>query len=323
MTKHDCRNGVTTNWPWDFLCMDKIKETGKGVKVAIIDSGYQPLLGNLSHIDKNKTVDFTSLKSAKSLIELEKIAKMSDKFIFLSDRTKWDKATEDHGRESHGSRVASIIGGRAKGNALRGIAPDCDLHIVKIYADSSTAGCNCAQVESLLPTAILWAVANNIAIVNISLDLPVCSPELQLAIREAYIHHTVLVCAAGNDDESTAPAMTIGFPAALQKTLAIGAYNSGIEPVKETDKGVLLDFVCPGQDIPSFTNPGEPNPLQLTSAATAYATGLIALLYEKRKVQGKMPYHDLKSELIKCRMEPNKPYKHIHWGYGIIHPKEF
>jgi len=133
--------------------------TGKGVKVAIIDSGAA------IHSDLN-------IAGGKS---------------FVSYTTSY---IDDNG---HGTHVAGIIGARNNSFGVVGIAPDSDLYALKAL-DSTGTGYNSDIIK-----AIDWSIENHMDIINMSLGGSDESYAFQQAIDKAYNSGILIVAAAGND----------------------------------------------------------------------------------------------------------------------------
>lgn len=137
--------------------------TGKGVKVAIIDTGIAThpdlvVSGGVS------TVGYTT-------------------------------SYEDD--QGHGTHVAGIIGAKNNGIGTVGTAPDAQIFAVKAL-DNTGSGYLSDIVEG-----IDWAVANKMDIVNMSLGTSSPSTALEKAVNNAYNQGVLVVAAAGNSGKST------------------------------------------------------------------------------------------------------------------------
>ena len=144
--------------------------TGKGVKVAVIDTGIDYTHPDLA---SNYVGGYNALDPKKDPID-------------------------DHG---HGTHVAGTIAGAGE-KAVVGVAPRASLYAVKVL-DADGGGSYASIIAG-----IQWAVENKMDIVNMSLGGP-ASPALQKAIQAAYKAGVTVVAAAGNDPEApvSAPAM--------------------------------------------------------------------------------------------------------------------
>ncbi|PAF39615.1 hypothetical protein CHH69_07215 [Terribacillus saccharophilus] len=133
--------------------------TGKGVKIAIMDSGIYPHQ-NLHITGGYSTVDYTT-------------------------------SYEDD--EGHGTHVAGIIGAEHDEHGTDGIAPDADLFAVKVLDDTGEG-----YLSDLLE-GINWAISNNMDIINLSMGTADKSDALEDAVQKAYQAGILLVAASGNE----------------------------------------------------------------------------------------------------------------------------
>ncbi|MFP7492785.1 S8 family peptidase [Terribacillus saccharophilus] len=133
--------------------------TGKGVKIAIMDSGIAAhpdlqIAGGIS------TVDYTA-------------------------------SYEDD--EGHGTHVAGIIGAKHDGQGTDGIAPDADLFAVKVLDDTGEG-----YLSDFLE-GIDWSIANDMDIINLSMGTAEKSDALEESMQKAYQAGVLLVAASGNE----------------------------------------------------------------------------------------------------------------------------
>jgi len=156
--------------------------TGKGVGIAIIDSGI-----SAAHPDFQQ-------KNGKSRI------------VTALDFTNGGKPYAGQDRDGHGTGVASVAAGNGKGSqgygaSYVGIAPDANLLDLKVL-DGSGSG----KMSDVMD-AVNWAIVNqkrfNIRVINLSLGTPVResfrNDPLCLAVEKAVRSGIVVVAAAGNN----------------------------------------------------------------------------------------------------------------------------
>ncbi|RSM70707.1 peptidase S8 [Actinoplanes sp. ATCC 53533] len=229
--------------------------TGKGVKVAILDSGLDP-----DHPDLRGRV-----VAAKS---------------FIDD----DPGTAD--LDGHGTHVASTVAGSgaASEGRYRGVAADADLLIGRVCQD----GCSTSSVLD----GMQWAVDNGARIVNLSLggpDEPGIDP-LEEAVNTLTARSgTLFVVAAGNDGGDR----TVSSPASAQSALAVAAVDGDDALAGFSSRGpgadgaVKPDLAAPGAGIVAARardtlalEAVDDNYAKLsgTSMATPHVTGSAALL---------------------------------------------
>ncbi|QXE01346.1 S8 family serine peptidase [Terribacillus sp. DMT04] len=133
--------------------------TGKGVKIAVLDSGIAPH-PELAIAGGYAAVDYTT------------------------------SYADDKG---HGTHVAGIIGAKHDQQGIDGIAPDAALFAVKVL-DEKGEGTLADLLEG-----IDWAIANNMDIVNLSMGSADSSEAMQDAMNKAYQAGLLLVGASGNE----------------------------------------------------------------------------------------------------------------------------
>ncbi|MDQ0216906.1 subtilisin [Oikeobacillus pervagus] len=137
----------------------KTKYTGKGVKIAILDSGI-----DISHEDLS----------------------IKDEVSFLN--------TEDTSYSTgHGTHVAGIIGAKPTNNgSVEGIAPETDLFSIKILNERDVGK------NSILISAIDWCLDNKMDIVHTSISSQKRSKIVNYAVQKAYDKGILLISSAGN-----------------------------------------------------------------------------------------------------------------------------
>jgi hypothetical protein len=264
--------------------------TGKGVDVALIDTGVVPVDGLSA---KNKVVNGPDL----SWESQEPSRRYLDAY-------------------GHGTHMAGIIAGRddavpreiqAGEEGFLGVAPDARLVNVKV-ADSVGA----TDVSQVI-AAIDWVVENrrtgglNIRVLNLSygtdgLQAASLDP-LSHAVEEAWRNGIVVVVSAGNGGYGTA---RLNNPAVNPYVIAVGATDPNgtygakddvIQPWSSRGGDRAPDLVAPGKSIVSLRDPGSFVDLNYpegrygtrffrgsgTSQAAAFVSGAAALLIDQRK----------------------------------------
>jgi serine protease AprX len=267
--------------------------TGKGVGVALIDSGVTPVPG----LDASKIVNGPDLS-------------------FESQ----DPATRNVDTFGHGTHMAGIIAGRDPGlkdsdldtrTKFVGVAPDATLLNMKVATHDG------AVDVSQVIAAIDWVVAHrddpglNIRVINLSYGTDgtqsyVIDP-LAYAVENAWRHGIVVVVAAGNDGNTTE---SLTNPAIDPYVIAVGAadhrgtYDRRDDTVATfSSRGSVSrtpDLVAPGRSLVSLRDPGSTidthNPTAVvtdaagprlfrgsgTSQAAAFTSGTAALLLQDR-----------------------------------------
>ncbi|MEW9700769.1 S8 family serine peptidase [Paenibacillus sp. SI8] len=217
--------------------------TGKGVKVAVLDSGIDTHHEDLVVAGGASFVDYT---------------------------TSYD---DDFG---HGTHVAGIIGAKNNDVGVVGVAPDADLYAVKVL-DSTGKG-----YLSDVIAAIDWAVDNHMDILNMSMATSVDSPAFHSAVDQAYESGLLLVAAAGNTGNAEGTGNTIQYPAKYSSVISVGAVDQNNQRATFSATGSELEVVAPGVGIQStYLNNGY-STQSGTSTAASFVSGELALLKQAR-----------------------------------------
>ncbi|WP_128979977.1 S8 family serine peptidase [Streptomyces roseicoloratus] len=232
--------------------------TGKGVKVAVLDTG-----ADLGHPDLAGRV-----AESKSFIEGQEVAD----------------------RDGHGTHVTSTVGGSGAGSdgLEKGVAPGATLAVGKVLSDEGSG------TESQIIAGMEWAARDiDARIVSMSLGSREPSdgtdPMAQAVNALSAETGALFVIAAGN---SGTPG-SIGSPGAADAALTVGAVDSADQAAYFTSKGprhgdqaLKPDLSAPGVAILAArsqlaSGSGLYTSMSGTSMATPHVAGVAALLAEK------------------------------------------
>lgn len=231
------------------------KATGKGVRVAILDSGL-----NFNHpaIHWNLAVDKDELNGKED--------NDNNSNAFENDYLGWDFINGDNNvfdDEGHGSHVAGITGSH-----VFGLAPDAEILPVKVL--NAMGGGDIGSIAA----GIIYAVDNGADIINGSLGS--AAKEFQIlskAIEYAEERGVLFVAASGNGDPKTgkgldldAPGIDI-FPAELQNSNVMSIASSN-----EIDG--LTGYSNFGHNSVEIAAPGGSQRLPAVSITTQNEKGL-------------------------------------------------
>jgi subtilisin family serine protease len=230
--------------------------TGKGVKVAVLDTGVDP-----NHPDLSGQID-----EAKSFVPEETV-------------------DDAHG---HGTHVAStVLGtGAASEGKNKGVAPEARLIVGKVLNNEGNG------LDSWIIDGMEWA-SEHAKIVSMSLGSSEPSdgtdPMAQAVNQLSKENGTLFVIAAGNSGAEGA----IGSPGAADTALTIGAVDKSDKMANFTSKGprhgdmgLKPDLSAPGVNIVaarSGLSPGSGSYTSMngTSMATPHVAGAAAILLQK------------------------------------------
>ncbi|MEU7559255.1 S8 family peptidase [Streptomyces eurythermus] len=259
--------GAPTAW--------KAGYTGKGVKVAVLDTGV-----DTRHVD------------------------LKDQVIASRNFTAAADATDHFG---HGTHVASIVAGTGakSGGKYKGVAPDAKLLNGKVLDDSGFGD------DSGILAGMEWAAGQGADVINLSLggyDTPGIDP-LEAEVNKLSAEKGVLFAiAAGNDGPQS-----VGSPGSADAALTVGAVDdkdkladfSSTGP-RVGDGAIKPDVTAPGVDITAAAADGsvidgevgqKPKgylTISGTSMATPHVAGAAAILKQRHPDWG---YAELKGAL--------------------------
>ncbi len=210
---------------------------GKGVKVAVIDTGIK---ANHPELDGQVVGGYSA----------------------IDDSEAYESWQDDNG---HGTHVAGTIAAKRDGKGVVGVAPKAKLYGVKVL-DADGSG-NLSDVIK----GIIWAANNNIQVANMSLGSPMPSETMHRALRYAKGRSMVVVAAAGNSGGS------VGYPGAYPETIAVSAADYNDKLADFSSRGAEVDFIAPGVDVVSTWPNNNTVSLSGTSMAAPHVAGLAAL----------------------------------------------
>ncbi|MFD5797332.1 S8 family serine peptidase [Streptomyces diastatochromogenes] len=249
--------------------------TGKGVKVAVLDTGV-----DTSHPDlKDQVIESKNFSTA---------ADAKDHF-------------------GHGTHVASIVAGTGakSGGKYKGVAPDAKLLNGKVLDDNGSGD------DSGILAGMEWAASQGASVINLSLggyDTPEVDP-LEAEVNKLSAEKGILFAiAAGNEGPQS-----IGSPGSADAALTVGAVdgNDKLADFSSTgprtgDGAIKPDVTAPGVDITAAAAKGSVIDQEVgekpegyltisgTSMATPHVAGAAAILKQEHPDWG---YAELKGAL--------------------------
>lgn len=271
---------------WGLNRMDapnawRLEQGRRDVVVAIIDTGIDvnhPDLRENLWVNPGET-GFDSQGRDKSKNGLD-----DDGNGFIDDVHGWNFAesssdlTDRHG---HGTHIAGIIGAvGGNGIGLSGVAPRVSLMILKYY-DPKRAG-PLSPLETTV-RAIKYARKMGAHVINYSAGGLEKSEEEMAAISAANDEGILFVAAAGNEGSNSD--LNGFYPAdyRLPNILSVTAIDLQNNVLPSSNYGQrTVDIAAPGHEILSTLPNGQYGYLTGTSQATAFATGVAALLLSRR-----------------------------------------
>ncbi|MGW1837628.1 type VII secretion-associated serine protease mycosin [Streptomyces sp. BBFR2] len=254
--------------PWSLqrVLLDELwkQATGKGVRVAVIDTGVD--------VKNRQLAGAVDTRSGRNLLPKN----LKDENGNKIERGKENGITDSVG---HGTKVAGIIAARPMhGTGFTGLAPGATIIPIQ---QNDAEGHGTAET---LAAAIRYAAGPARAdVINISQDTADAvdpAPELKEAVDEALAEKTVIVASAGNDGLGGNVKET--YPASYEGVLAVAASDRNNERAAFSQSGEFVDVAAPGVDMISTVPGGGHCSDDGTSFSAPYAAGVAALLKEKR-----------------------------------------
>jgi subtilisin family serine protease len=247
-------------WGQQAMRLDQVPAalTGRGVKVAVVDSGAAALTHpDLSGIHEG--VDLTN---------------------DAQNDTQWRDDTI-----AHGSHCSGIIAGARNGGGIRGFAPDAEIYEARIFPGG--------RISSLLD-AIDYCIDEGIDVVNMSLGTGGTSQIMLERLSQAKDLGVACIVAAGNTGggvqfPGTSPdVLTVAaigqegaFPEAsyhAQQRWTSGTSVQGYFSAQFSCHGAEVDVCGPGVAVVSSVPPTGYAAWDGTSMATPHVAGLAALV---------------------------------------------
>lgn len=228
--------------------------TGKGVKVAILDTGVE-------YYHKDLKID-GGISFVKEVLEDGTLSKGYDDF------------------NGHGTHVAGIIGAKNNNIGTVGVAPDSKLYAVKVL-DGSGDG----TIEDIV-AGLDWCITHHMDVVNLSIGSPEGSPTYQAILKKAKEKGTIVVAASGNDNLKDNSG--VDYPAKYPEVVGVAAVDKYNKHADFSSIGPEVNVAAPGVSILSTYIDGKYEYMSGTSMATPYTTGVVALYknaYPKAKVE--------------------------------------
>lgn len=296
-------------WSLDIINARKsmTKLTGKGIKIAVVDSGidyFHPELKNqflinskedLNQNGKFEPWDYREMRNGLGG-DLNWIDEDGNGFVddvigfdFVDLETTnfgdWrnpDAVPDDEA--SHGTNVASIIA--AEGNNSIGIVGLAHKSkILNVRAFDITGNGETDDIAN----AIIYSAVRGVDIINMSFGDYFNSQLLEDAIRFAVAMGCVLVASAGNDDKPDPH-----FPSDYKEVICVGSSKKDGTRSGFSNWGVNLSLLAPGEEILTCESGGGYNLSSGSSFSAPFVSAAIALYLENKP---KPNVYEIRSQL--------------------------
>ncbi|MGW2084871.1 type VII secretion-associated serine protease mycosin [Streptomyces sp. NPDC001880] len=244
-------------WHLDAMKAEEMwkTSTGKGVIVAVLDSGVDPSNPDL----------------------IGQVLQGKD----LAPGVAGDEHTDYDG---HGTSMAGLIAGTGRsggGDGAFGLAPGSKILPVRMPESGlgRTQAAADEEFNNVAPVAIRYAVDRGAKVINISLGAHAGSQALTDAVKYALDNGSLIFAAAGNSGDG---ANLIEYPAGTPGVVGIGAIDQNGKKTDESQHGPQIDFTAPGiHMVHPCTGGTQLCKTSGTSDATAIASASAALIWAK------------------------------------------
>jgi thermitase len=189
--------------------------------------------------------------------------------------------TDPHG---HGTHIAGIIGALSNPKSgTSGVAPKVQIMPIRYYSEIAPGSINLANTIK----ALHYAIDNGAKIINYSGGGPEYSEEEFQAMKKAEARGVLIVAAAGNEHNNTDREDRRYYPAAyqskgLRNIITVASIDSENKILPSSNWGVRsVDVAAPGEGILSTIPGNRYGKMTGTSQATAFVSGVAALILSK------------------------------------------
>lgn len=258
----------------------KITMGNRDVVVAIIDTG-----ADLSHPD---LIENLWVNPGETGLDSEGRDKASngiddDGNGYVDDVHGWNFAGGNNDLNDfsgHGTHIAGIIGAAGVNRpGVIGVAPKVSLMVLKSF-DPKTPKVNAVKAST---EAIRYAVRMNARVINYSAGGSGQNLEEKEAIRKAMEKGILMVAAAGNGSVNLDSSGYYPANYDLSNILSVTAMNETFQILPSSNYGHLsVDLAAPGDRVFSTLPGGKYGFMTGTSQATAFVSGVAALLLSQQ-----------------------------------------
>jgi type VII secretion-associated serine protease mycosin len=267
--------------------------TGKGITVAVIDSGVQ--------------ADIPDLRG---------------QVLAGKDFSK-HPGDEHTDYDGHGTGMAVLIagtGGRGAANGSYGLAPGSKILPIRTpdFIEQSRADGNPDDYPTYMAKAIRFAADSDAQVINISQGSTTHSPELTDAVAYALSKGKLIFAGVGNTGDAR---NELEYPATTPGVVGIGAIDRSVEATKESQHGPQVDLVAPGADMVAACINSSTGVCKThgTSDATAIASASAALIWSKHP---DWTNNQVLRVMLNTASKPKSGKQRTDYlGYGAVRPR--
>ncbi len=235
---------------------------GQGVTVAVIDSGVNPDVSDLSG-SVTTGPDLTGVGTQES----------------------------DPGWGVHGTWMASLIAGHGHGgggNGIIGVAPRARVLSIRVITDNTDPGFSRyghesqSRIQRELAKAIMYAVSHGAGVISMSLGYELPSLPVRRALQYALNHNVAVLASSGNSGDAPGARRRghapDSFPADYPGVLGIAAVDQYGTAAGFSSDNLSVQVAAPGVRVPAQGRDGQYWLVSGTSPACALTAGVAALI---------------------------------------------
>ncbi|MEU0200827.1 MULTISPECIES: S8 family serine peptidase [unclassified Streptomyces] len=262
--------------------------TGKGIKVAVLDTGVNP--------------DTPSLRGQVLAGE-------------VPDAVSYN-ATEDY--DGHGTSMAELIVGTGAGGGMQGLAPGAKIIPIRMLVNGVENETDKKKTPSAAD-AIKAAADSDAQIISMSYGGRFIDPDEEKAIKYAHSKGKLMFASTGNAAKTK---NFIDYPAAYPYVVGVAAADDKGKVGDFSEHGNYVDLAAPGLNVPTWCDATFRSYCdgRGTSMATAIASASAALIWSAHP---NWTANQVLRSLIDTASRDwpkNKPSNYL--GYGLVRPRK-
>jgi type VII secretion-associated serine protease mycosin len=288
-------------WVLDMLDVEAAWSVtqGSGVTVAVIDSGVNPAVSDLT----NSVItgpDYTGVTTSPS--------------------------SQDWG--VHGTWMASLIAGHGHDGGLSGvigIAPEARILSIRVIPDRGDPHYRKYErepetlIQQSLADGIRYAISHGAQVISMSIGYGTQSGVVREELQQAYDRGVVVIASAGNSGGPVGPGRDgeapESFPANYPGVISVGAVGESGAVAGFSSDNLSVQVAAPGVSVPAEGRDQQYWSVSGTSPACALVAGVAALI--KSKYPGLAPYL-IASALTSTTTDRPAGGYNSQLGFGIV-----
>jgi len=272
---------------------------GAGVKVAVLDSGVDQYVSDLT-----------------------------GSVLTGPDYTGVDTSSANPNWGVHGTWMASLIAGHGHDggvDGIIGIAPRAQIMSIRVIPDRADPHYGAyerepeTRIQQSLADGITYAVRHGAKVISMSIGYGAPSAAVRKALQFAYTRGVVVVASAGNSggsaDTGQAGQSPESFPADYPSVISVGAVGTNGAVANFSSDNLSVQVAAPGVSVPAQGRDGQYWWVSGTSPACALVAGVAALI--------KSLYPGLAPDLVASALTSTTTNRPAHGydsalGFGIV-----